>query len=109
MVEAAFDGAAEKLGTDPVVLAVGELIDAYDALFIVAGRNDRQVRAIAEEIERRAALRGLRAFHEEGWDDGQWVALDYGGVIIHVFDETTRAYYDLEHLWNAAPAFRATA
>ncbi len=95
------------MGVDAVVLAMNELMDAFEALLIVAGRNDRQVRAIAEEIERRVGVAtGIKPLRVEGWDAGEWIALDYGDVIVHVFDETVREYYDLEHLWNAAPAFR---
>jgi ribosome-associated protein len=95
------------MALDPVILKLGELIDAFDALFLTAGRTVRQVRAIAEEIERRITVTtGLRPLRVEGWESSEWIALDYGFVIVHVFNETTREYYDLEHLWNAAPAFR---
>jgi ribosome-associated protein len=110
VIEAAFTGAAEKLAIDAVLLCVFELIDAYDALFLATGRSDRQVRAIAEEIQRAViAATGQHPLRAEGWEDSQWIALDYGSVIVHVFDEATRAYYDLEHLWNAAPAHRRTS
>ena len=75
----------------------------------MSGRNDRQVRAIGEEIERVITLTGRRPLRAEGWADGQWVALDYGDVIVHVFDAEQREYYDLEHLWNTAPAYRPSA
>ena len=106
LLEAAVAGAAEKIGLNITVLYCGELIDAFDALVIVSGRNDRQVRAIAEEIERLGQLLGRKTLREEGWSDGRWVALDYGDVIVHVFEEEAREYYDLEHLWSAAPTFR---
>ena len=99
-------GAAEKIGLNISVLYCGELIDAFDALVIVSGRNDRQVRAIAEEIERLVQILGRKPLREEGWSDGRWVALDYGDVIVHVFEEEAREYYDLEHLWSAAPVYR---
>jgi ribosome-associated protein len=64
VVESAFVAADEKLASNPVLLRVTELIDAYDALFLASGRNDRQVRAIAEEIVRRVAAEcGLRPYH----------------------------------------------
>ena len=94
-------------GLSPVVHNVREFMDAFDALLITAGRNDRQVRAIAEEIERLVDERtGLKPLRVEGANVAQWVALDYGAVIVHVFDEETRDFYDLEHLWSAAPSFR---
>ncbi len=107
LIEAALHAAAEKIAVDSVVLHVTEFTDAFDALVVTAGRNDRQVRAIAEEIESEVAkATGLRPLRVEGFDTAQWIALDYGGVIVHVFDEETREYYDLEHLWRAAPAYR---
>lgn len=108
LLEAAVNGADEKLSLDTVVLDLRELVDSFDALVVASGRNDRQVRAIAEEIERMIDVAlGVKPTHVEGWSAGEWIALDYGDVIIHVFDETARDYYDLEHLWNAAPAFRS--
>jgi ribosome-associated protein len=106
LLEAAVAGAAEKIGLNTTVLYCGEVIDAFDALVIVSGRNAPQVRAIAEEIERLGQLQGRKTLREEGWSDGHWVALDYGDVIVHVFEEEAREYYDLEHLWSAAPTYR---
>ena len=100
--------ADEKLGIDTVVLDLRELVDSFDVLVVASGRNDRQVRSIAEEVERVVELAlGLKPTHVEGWTAGEWIALDYGDVIVHVFDEETREYYDLEHLWNTAPAYRS--
>jgi len=77
---------------------------------VAVGRNDRQVRSIAEEIERLIEVElDIKPLREEGWTSGQWVALDYGDVIVHVFDELARDYYDLEHLWSTAPATRREA
>ena len=107
LCNAAFVAADEKLGRDTVVLDLRELVDSFDALVLISGRNDRQVRAIAEEVERLVDVAlGLRPLRVEGWNTGEWVALDYGDVIVHVFDEVAREYYDLEHLWSAAPSFR---
>jgi ribosome-associated protein len=108
LVNAAVVAAEEKLGVDTVVLDLRELIDSFDALVVTSGRNDRQVRAIAEEVERLIDLAlGVKPIRVEGLFQAEWVALDYGDVIVHVFDETTREYYDLEHLWSAAPALRS--
>ncbi len=99
--------AENKLGRDTVVLDLRGFVDSFDALVLASGRNDRQVRAIAEEIERLIDQSlGVKPTRVEGWDAAEWIALDYDDVIVHVFDEAARDYYDLEHLWNAAPAFR---
>lgn len=107
VADAAIEAADEKLAADPVVLDLRGVVDTFDALVVASGRNDRQVRAIAEEVERRVALEGFSPIHVEGLDDARWVALDYGDVIVHVFDEEAREYYDLEHLWAAPSSRRA--
>jgi ribosome-associated protein len=110
LVNAAIVAAEEKIGLDTVVLDLRELVDSFDALVVTSGRNDRQVRAIAAEIERLVDLAlDVKPIRVEGLAQGEWVALDYGDVIVHVFDEAAREYYDLEHLWNAAPTLRHLA
>ena len=108
LVNAAVMAAEDKLGRDTVVLDLRELVDSFDALVVASGRNDRQVRAIAEEVERLVEIAlDVKPLRVEGWTGAEWIALDYGDVIVHVFDEAAREYYDLEHLWNAAPAQRS--
>ncbi len=110
LINAAVMGAEDKLARDTVVLDLRDLVDSFDALVVASGRNDRQVRAIAEEIERLIELAlDVKPNHVEGLTGAEWIALDYGDVIVHVFDEAAREYYDLEHLWNAAPVFRPAA
>ncbi len=108
LVDAALRGADEKLALDPVVLDMRRLVDSFDALVLTSGASDRQVRAIADEIERAIAVTTtVHPLRVEGLAQAQWIALDYGDVIVHVFDLASRDYYDLEHLWSAAPALRA--
>jgi len=99
--------ADEKLGKDTVLLDVGALVGITDIFVITSGSNYRQVRAIVEEIEEQMLLLdGPKAETIEGreYQEGSiWVLLDYGGFIVHVFDEETRAIYDLERLWNDCP------
>ncbi len=107
LINAAVVAAEEKVALDTAVLDLRELVDSFDALVVTSGRNDRQVRAIAEEIERLVDLAlAVRPIRVEGLQAGEWVAMDYGDVIVHVFDETAREYYDIEHLWSAAPILR---
>ncbi len=110
VVAAALAGAEEKAGEDPAALDVSQLTSAFDVLVIVSGRSDRQVRTIAEEIERIVARdAGVSPVRVEGVAGGEWIALDYVDVIVHVFQDEARDYYDLEHLWSAAPAFATAA
>jgi ribosome-associated protein len=96
--------ADDKLGSDTVVLAMGELLGVVDAFVVTSGRNDRQVRALVEEVERRVAEHdGTRPLAVEGLADATWVLMDYGDFVVHVFAQETRGYYDLEHLWAGAP------
>ncbi len=107
LLDAAVVGADEKLAHDTVILDVRDLQETFDALLVTSGRNDRQVRAIAEEIERQITLAlDVQPLRVEGLAAAEWVALDYGDVIIHVFADSAREYYDLEHLWSGAIATR---
>ncbi len=107
LVGATVNAAEEKLANETVVLDLRSLVDSFDVLVITSGRNDRQVRSICDEVERLVDFAtGVKPLRVEGYADARWVALDYGDVIVHVFDDETREYYDLEHLWSAAPAQR---
>ncbi len=108
LLAATLEAIDDKLGNAPVVLEMTALLGVVDLFVITAGRSDRQVRTITEEVERIAKLRcGRGPIRIEGLSDARWVLMDFGDVVVHVFDEETRAYYDLEHLWSAAPRRRA--
>ena len=100
----AANAAASKKADDIVVLDVGDIIAITDAFVIASGGNRRQVRTVVEEVERQLAERaGVKPVSVEGLDDASWVLLDYGDMVVHVFLDETRAYYDLERLWSDAP------
>ena len=104
LVAAAVRGADDKLGIDPIVLDLAELLGVVEAFVIVSGRNERQVSAIVEEIEAKIKVETKRSpIRLEGHREPSWVLMDYGDVVIHVFLEETREFYDLEHLWSSAP------
>ncbi len=99
--------ADEKLGSDTVVLDMADALGVVDAFVVTSGRNVRQVRTLVEEIERQVKLRaGEPPLRVEGLRDATWVLMDYGDVVVHVFLDELRAFYDLEHLWLAAPRVR---
>lgn len=86
-----------------MLLDVSGLIVLTDVFIIATGTSRRHVITLAEETEIQLKAERRRPLRREGMDDGTWVLLDYGDVIVHVFDEETRAYYDLERLWADAP------
>jgi ribosome-associated protein len=103
LAEAAARAASSKQGRDVVILDVRDLIVITDYFVIASGSSDRQVRTIAEEIERALREEGLKPVRREGERDGRWVLLDFVDFVAHVFLDDDRAYYDLERLWADAP------
>jgi ribosome-associated protein len=91
--------ALEKKVMDPVVLDVRQLTSIADVFIICSGRSNRQVTAIADHIERSLKKNGLKPLSVEGKNEGHWVLLDYGHVVLHVFYDPLRRFYDLEGLW----------
>lgn len=95
--------ALTKKAVDLVVLDLGGLTIIADFFIICSGESTTQVRAIADHIEREFADSGVRPRGIEGLDYGHWVLVDYGDIIVHVFEKETREYYALEKLWMDAP------
>lgn len=85
-----------------VALDVSELTSIADVFIICSGRSNRQVSAIAEHIERELRRHKIKPLSVEGTAEGHWVLMDYGHVIIHVFFDPVREFYDLEGLWSDA-------
>ena len=95
--------AEDKLGLSTVILAMGDLLGVTDAFVITSGRNSRQVRTLADEVERKVKEEtGRSPWAVEGLHELRWVLIDYGDFLVHVFHEEDRAYYDLERLWGDA-------
>jgi ribosome-associated protein len=95
----AFELACTKKAFDPTLLDLTELCSYADYLLLLSGRSLRQVAAIAEAIEVGMKGKGHDAIGREGARGGQWILLDYGDLVVHVFYEPVRGYYDLEGLW----------
>ena len=96
--------ASAKKADNTVVLDVGGVLSITDAFVITSGHNRRQVLTIAEEVEAQVkAIGGPSPMRMEGLTDAQWVLLDYGDFVVHVFLDEVRRYYDLERLWADAP------
>jgi ribosome-associated protein len=95
--------AQENKGTDILVLDMRELTPMYDFFVIATGASKRQVHAIVEDVDEQYRKLGDMRMGLEGYEASKWVVQDYGDVVLHVFDPDTRAYYQLEELWNDAP------
>jgi ribosome-associated protein len=98
--------ALEKKAYDLIVLDVRGLTSIADYFIVCSGRSDRQVQSIAQGLEENAADEGFKPFAVEGAQRGHWVLVDFSDVIVHVFYEPVREFYDLDGLWGHAP--RAT-
>jgi len=85
---------------DVRVLDVRPLTDITDFMIIASGRSNRQVRALADEVVAEATRRGVRPLGVEGFDQGIWVLVDLGDVVVHVMQPATRDFYQLERLWD---------
>jgi ribosome-associated protein len=95
--------ADQNRGRDIAVIDLRELTQVFDYFVLVTGSSRRQLHAIAEEIDE--VLRrdyGDKRLGIEGYADSRWILLDFGDVVVHLFDEETRSYYDLEQLWTGA-------
>jgi ribosome-associated protein len=92
----------ERKAFDVVVLDLRGLVAFADTFIICSGRSHRQVSAIAEFVEQDLKAEGIRPLGVEGLREGHWVLMDYGDVVIHIFYEPIRIFYDLEGLWSDA-------
>jgi ribosome-associated protein len=90
-------------GIEPVLLEVTKLCSFADYFIICAGSSHRHVQALANHVEEALAQAGLKPLGVEGLEEGQWVLLDYSTMVIHIFLQPLREFYNLEDLWSEAP------
>jgi ribosome-associated protein len=91
--------AIEKKAQDPVLLELKGISSITDYFLLCSGRSDRQVQAIAQGIEEDLKKRGIQPLGQEGMVKGRWILLDYEDVVVHIFLDPVRKFYDLEGLW----------
>ena len=99
-VLAALHAASEKKALEPVVLDLREIASFTDYFVIVSGANERQVQAISDEVYETLKKSGHAAARVEGYKTAEWILLDYGDFVVHVFEHKARKFYDLERLWR---------
>ncbi len=103
MLQVAARAADSKGGTDLVALDVSQPLPLTDIFFMVTGNSERNVVAIAGEIEDELIRAGAKPLRREGRSEGRWALLDFGDLVVHVFHEEERGYYQLERLWKDCP------
>lgn len=96
--------ADSKQAEDLVALDVSGPLPLTDIFLLASGRNERQVQAIADEIEERLLEIGVKSLRREGRGESRWILLDFGDLVAHVFHQEDRMYYSLERLWKDCPA-----
>ena len=102
-VVAAFHAAEEKKATDISLLKLDKSSSGFTDYFLVcSGSNPRQIQTIADEVQDQLEKVGQRVTHIEGYQQAEWVLLDYVDFVVHIFSEKSRQYYDLERLWKSA-------
>ncbi|HYL04632.1 MAG TPA: ribosome silencing factor [Thermoanaerobaculia bacterium] len=102
-VREAVAAAEDRKAVDLKVLHLEKVSDFTDYFLICSGSSERQVQAIADAVRDRLRGEHVRPLHVEGYNRGQWVLLDYGDLVVHVFQEEPRRFYALERLWGDAP------
>lgn len=100
MVKIAYEALDEKKGEDIKVIDISEISVLADFFVIANGANDSQVRALVDNVEEKLSKEGFDAKQREGIGLGSWVLLDFGNIIVHVFDKENRLFYDLERIWR---------
>lgn len=102
-VREAVAAAEDRKAVDLRVLHLEKVSDFTDFFLICSGTSERQVQAIADAVQERMREGQVRPLHVEGFNRGQWVLLDYGDFVVHIFQEEPRRFYSLERLWGDAP------
>ena len=100
---AAAQAAADKLATDVLLIDVSEQLVITDVFLLASAPNDRQVKAVVDEIEERLRGLGAKPVRREGAEEGRWVLLDFADIVVHVQHQEERVFYALERLWGDCP------
>ncbi len=100
MVHIIYDALADKKGEDIKVLNIAEVSVLADYFVITNGNSNSQVTALVDNVQEKMLLAGYHLKRQEGNHSGTWVLLDYGDIIVHVFDKESRSFYNLERIWS---------
>lgn len=100
MAKIAISAMEEKKAEDIRVIDIHEITVIADYFLIASGNNRSQIQTICDEVEQRLAKAGYFKKQSEGYDTANWILMDYGDVIVHIFDRQNRLFYDLERIWS---------
>ncbi len=100
MARLAVEALEDKKAVDVRILDIGQISTLADYFIIASGNNRNQVQAMADNVDEVLAKAGYQAKQTEGYQNANWILLDYGDVVIHLFDEENRLFYDLERIWR---------
>ena len=103
MIQVITDAAFEEKAAEALVMEVADLTIIAEDFVLITGRNVNHNRSMADAIIEKMAEKGEELLHNDGYDEGRWIVLDYGCVIVHLFRQEEREYYKLEKLWGDAP------
>ena len=104
MAKLAIEAMEEKKANDIKVIDIVEVSTIADYFLIASGNNRNQVQAMADEVEEKLGRAGIEPKHIEGYATANWILMDYGDIVIHIFDEENRLFYDLERIWRDGKA-----
>ncbi|HXH78293.1 ribosome silencing factor [Nocardioides sp.] len=104
LVQVAAEAAVDKLAQQVIAFDVSEQLAITDAFVLASATNERQVKAIVDEVEDKLREAGAKPIRREGHREGRWVLLDYGEIVVHVQHEEERQFYALERLWRDCPS-----
>jgi len=100
LVKTAYDALSDKKASDIRILDISKISVIADYFMIAGGTNRNQLQAMADEVEEKLGRLGYEPKHIEGYMNGSWILMDYGDIVIHLFDEENRLFYDLERIWR---------
>ena len=101
-VRIAYEAVSDKKGEDIKVLNISQISTIADYFVIATGSNLSQIRAMADEVDEKLSKAGLHAKYMEGYQKAEWILLDFGPIIVHLFNRENREFYDLERIWADA-------
>ncbi|MCI1721355.1 MAG: ribosome silencing factor [Lachnospiraceae bacterium] len=104
----AYDALEEKKSLDIQVIEIGGISTLADYFVIGSGTNPNQMQALTDNVEEKLAKAGYTAGHVEGFQRAGWILLDYGDVVIHIFDQESRSFYNLERIWKDGSVIKAS-